>query len=121
MTDEAPTVDLSTLDRLRELQLEHEPSLVAELVGEFLTRAPQRIERMRAALEARDMAALEFESHGLAGSCGVLGVIRMRICCLELEELARRGALAQAPAALDEVIRCLEDARPILTDAAGRG
>ena len=121
MTAEAPTVDLPTLDRLRELQREHEPSLVAELVGEVLSRAPQRIARMQAALEAEDMAALEFESHGLAGSCGVLGVIRMRISCLELEELARRKALAQAPGALDEVIRCLEEARPILNDAARRG
>jgi HPt (histidine-containing phosphotransfer) domain-containing protein len=121
MTDEVPTVDIPTLDRLRALQREHEPSLVAELVGEFLARAPQRIALMRAALEAGDTAALEFESHGLAGSCGVLGVIRMRICCLELEELARRGALALAPAALDQVIRSLEEATPILNDAARRG
>jgi len=121
MTDEAPAVDLATLDQLRALQIEHEPSLVAELVGEFLTRAPERIARMRAALEAGDKGALEFEAHGLAGSCGVLGVVRMRARCRELEELARQGALAQAPAALDEVIRSLDEARPVLTEAARRG
>lgn len=121
MTDEAPVVDLAILDGLRALQIEHEPSLVAELVGHFLARVPERIAKMRAALAAGDGAALEFEAHGLAGSCGVLGVLRLRARCRELEELARQGALAQAPAALDEVIRCLEEASPVLTEAARRG
>jgi HPt (histidine-containing phosphotransfer) domain-containing protein len=121
MTDEAPVVDLSILDGLRALQIEHEPSLVAELVGQFLSRAPERITRMRSALAAGDAAALEFEAHGLVGSCGVLGVLRTRTRCRELEELARQGALARASAALDEVIRCLEEASPVLTEAARRG
>ena len=121
MPDEAPVVDLPTLDRLRALQIEHEPSLVAELVGQFLTHAPERITRMRAALAAGDAAALEFEAHGLAGSCGVLGVTRMRTRCRALEELARQGNLAQAPAALDAVIRSFEEASPVLAEAARRG
>ncbi len=121
MTDEAPVVDPLILDGLRALQIEHEPSLVAELVGQFLSRAPERISRMQAALTAGDAAALEFEAHGLAGSCGVLGVLRLRIRCRELEELARQGALAQARAALEEVIRCLQEASPVLTEAARRG
>lgn len=75
---------------------------------------------MQAALAEGDTKTLEFEAHGLAGSCGVLGVIRMRLQCLELEQLAGRGALAQVPAAIDEVIHCLEEARPVLTEAAGR-
>jgi HPt (histidine-containing phosphotransfer) domain-containing protein len=121
MTDEAPTIDQPTLDRLRALQREDEPSLVAELVQEFLARAPQRIARMRAALEAGDSTTLEFEAHGLAGSCGVLGVIRMRLCCLELETLVRQGSLAKAPTALEQVIRSLEEATPVLHEAARRG
>jgi HPt (histidine-containing phosphotransfer) domain-containing protein len=121
MTDDAPVVDLLILEGLRALQSEHEPSLVAELVGEFLTRAPERITRMRAALAEGDAEALEFEAHRLAGSCGVLGVIRLRLRCRELEELAHQGALAQAAAALDEVGRGLDEASPVLAEAARHG
>lgn len=117
---EAPTVDPLTLEQLRALQSARTPSLVADLVREFFASATARIGRMQAALAAADMKTLEFEAHGLAGSCGVLGVIRMRICCLELEQLASRGASAQVPTAIDEVIHRLEEARPILTEAARR-
>lgn len=109
------------MDQLRALQSSHAPTLVADLVREFFASANARIGRMQAALAAADMKALEFDAHGLAGSCGVLGVIRMRICCLELEQLASQGALAQAPAAMEAVIRSLEEARPVLTEAARRG
>ncbi|KFE67664.1 Hpt domain-containing protein [Hyalangium minutum] len=109
-----------TLDQLRALQSSRTPSLVADLVREFFASATARIGRMQAALAAADLKTLEFEAHGLAGSCGVLGVIRMRICCLELEQLASRGAQEQVPAAIDEVILRLEEARPILTEAARR-
>lgn len=121
MTDEAPVVDLPILEELRALQSEREPTLVADLVDEFLTRAPQRIARMQAALRAGDAAALEFEAHGLAGSCGVLGVLRLRARCRELEQLARQGALAQAAASLEEVHRRLSEASPVLLAAARRG
>jgi len=121
MTDEAPVVDLPIIEGLRALQNEREPALVAELVDEFLSRAPQRIARMQAALTAGDAAALEFEAHGLAGSCGVLGVLRLRIRCRDVEELAKKGELGKASAALDEVNRSLTEARPLLLEAARRG
>jgi HPt (histidine-containing phosphotransfer) domain-containing protein len=120
MTDEAPVVDFPILEGLRALQNEREPALVAELVQEFLARAPQRIAKMQAALTAGDAAALAFEAHGLAGSCGVLGVLRLRIRCRELEELALQGALGKASAALDEVHRGLAEAGPVLLEAARR-
>lgn len=121
MTDEAPVVDLPIIEGLRALQNEREPALVAELVDEFLARAPQRIARMQAALTAGDAAVLEFEAHGLAGSCGVLGVLRLRICCRDVEEFAKKGELEKASAALDEVNRSLVEARPVLLEAARRG
>lgn len=121
MTDEVPVVDLPIIEELRALQSEREPNLVADLVREFLARAPQRIAQMEAALLAGDAAALEFEAHGLAGSCGVLGVFRLRLRCRELEQLAKQGALAQAPAALDEVKRSLAEASPVLLEAARGG
>jgi histidine phosphotransfer protein HptB len=118
MSKEEPVVDLPTLERFRALQLEDEPSIVAELVGEFLARAPQRLARMRNALEAGDGAALAHEAHTLVGSCGVLGMFRLRLHCRELEALAFQGALKEAAAALDEVSRRLDEAIPVLTEAA---
>ncbi len=121
MVNAPPVVDLPTLDRLRELQSEHEPSLVAELVEEFLTRVPQRLARMRAALAAGDAEALELEAHSLVGSCGALGVLRMRVSCQGLEVLAQRRHLAHAATALEEVSRAFDEAQPVLTEAAQRG
>jgi hypothetical protein len=45
----------------------------------------------------------------------------LRIRCRELEELALKGALGQASAALDEVNRSLAEAGPVLLEAARRG
>jgi HPt (histidine-containing phosphotransfer) domain-containing protein len=119
MINAPPVVDLPTLERLRELEIEGEPSLVAELVGEFLTRVPQRLARIRAALEAQDAAALELEAHSLVGSCGALGVMRMRASCQGLEALAHQGNLgASSAAAVEQVARDFEEARPALTQAA---
>lgn len=119
MINAPPVVDLPTLERLRELEIEGEPSLVAELVGEFLTRVPQRLARMRAALEAGDAAALELEAHSLVGSCGALGVLRMRTSCQDLEALAHQGKLGPAAtSAVEQVARDFDEASPALTQAA---
>ncbi|MBN1205842.1 MAG: Hpt domain-containing protein [Myxococcaceae bacterium] len=118
MPDKEPVVDLPTLQRFRALQLADEPSLVAELVSEFLRRAPQRLERMRKALAAGDRGVLALEAHTLVGSCGMLGLFRMRVRCRELEALAYEGAPAEAAATLEEVSRCFEEASPVLTEAA---
>jgi HPt (histidine-containing phosphotransfer) domain-containing protein len=118
MMNAPPVVDLPTLERLRELESEHEPSLVAELVGEFLTRVPQRLARMRAALAAGDAAGLELEAHSLVGSCGALGVLRMRVSCQGLEALAHQGTLGPAAASLEQVARDFDEASPVLSEAA---
>jgi HPt (histidine-containing phosphotransfer) domain-containing protein len=120
MSKEEPVVDLPTLDRFRALQLDDEPSIVGELVGEFLSRAPQRFARMRNALAAQNGEALALEAHTLVGSCGLLGVFRMRLQCRELEALAHQGALEEAATILDEVVRRFDEARPLLVEAAQR-
>jgi HPt (histidine-containing phosphotransfer) domain-containing protein len=118
MLDQEPVVDLPTLERFRALQLAGEPSLVAELVTEFLRRAPLRLERMRKALATGDRAVIALEAHTLVGSCGMLGAFRMRVRCRELEALALEGAPAATAAAIEEVSRCFEEASPVLSEAA---
>jgi HPt (histidine-containing phosphotransfer) domain-containing protein len=121
MPDKEPVVDMSTLKRFQALQLAGEPSLVAELVGEFLLRAPQRLARMRTALETGDLPVLAHEAHTLVGSCGMLGAFRMRVRCRELETLAQKGASGDVAAALAEVIRSFDEASPVLAEAARHG
>src|SRR5688572_12281138 len=81
MHEAAPILDSRTLGKLRALQVEGDPDLVAELAGDFLARTPQRLERMRASLAAGNASALDFEAHTLAGSSGALGLMRLHGHC----------------------------------------
>jgi HPt (histidine-containing phosphotransfer) domain-containing protein len=111
MHSAAPILDRAVLGRLRALQTEEDPNLVAELVGDFLTKAPQRLERMRTQLAAGDARGLDFEVHGLVGSSGALGLMRLYGHAQALELLARGGTLEGAEALLTEVERAFEEAR----------
>ncbi len=48
-----------------------------ELVDLYMTDLKERMERMRVALEARDMNALHREAHDLKGTSGSLGLTRL--------------------------------------------
>ena len=65
MNQAGPVLDVHVLRRLRSLQAEGEPDIVAELVGEFLEVAPGRLERMREQLTAGDAHGLEFTNEEL--------------------------------------------------------
>lgn len=114
MNAATPVLDVQVLHRLRALQAEGEPDIVAELVGDFLEAAPPRLERMRAQLAAGDVQGLEFAVHGLVGNSGALGLMRLHGHAKALEELARTGSLTGAAPLLAEVERALEEARAAL-------
>lgn len=83
------TVDPAALAKLRAVQMEGEPDLVALVVGEFLRLVPGRLERLRQAAAKGDVHALEQEAHALKGSCGMLGAGTMRSLAEQLEALGR--------------------------------
>jgi HPt (histidine-containing phosphotransfer) domain-containing protein len=110
----APILDRDVLGRLRALQTQDDPHLVSELVDDFLAKAPQRLARMREQLAAGDARALDFEVHGLVGSSGALGLMRLHGHAQALELLARGGTLEGAEGLLAEVEQAFTEARTAL-------
>jgi PAS domain S-box-containing protein len=81
-------LDLTVLEKMRELPGRHGPSLLPELVALFLQEAPLRLEECARFAAARDAAGLARTAHLLAGSCASVGATAMRAAALGLEQAA---------------------------------
>lgn len=90
----APALDPAVLDSLRELTPPGEPDLLAEVLQLFVTDAPARIERLRAAGQARDAEGVQRAAHSLKGSAGNIGANQLMAVCGRLDELGRSGDLS---------------------------
>src|SRR5262245_52752803 len=99
-----PVLDPETWAGLESLEAAGAPGFLRELVSEFLARAPERLQRVRAAAASGDAPALEREAHAFKGSCGSLGASAMAISCGQLETMGRGGSCRGH----DEVIAGLE-------------
>ncbi|WP_257461839.1 Hpt domain-containing protein [Archangium lipolyticum] len=119
MEQSAPVFDAKQLDKLRVLEDEKDPHVVVDLARGFLSRSPERMDQMRKLLAAGDAARLANESHGMASSSGMFGMMRVRQLCKALENLVREQGLAGAGEMLDEVEREFTRARPLLVAELG--
>jgi two-component system, sensor histidine kinase and response regulator len=91
------SIDRSVLAGLRELRVEGESDIVAELAELFLKDVPVRLTELREATEIGDGRLVERVAHVLKGSSATVGAIKMEVICAELEEMGRSGDLTAAP------------------------
>jgi PAS domain S-box-containing protein len=75
----------------------------AAIADAFAARLPERILRMRAALDAGDLVALAEDAHWLKGSAGTVGFDVFTVPATRLESAARAGDRAAADGALARV------------------
>jgi HPt (histidine-containing phosphotransfer) domain-containing protein len=116
---EAP-VDREVLARLRGLQGEDEPDIVAELAGMFLQDARSRLEAVGEALQRGDAPAVRRVAHTLKGGCGSMGAKRMFGLCAQLEEAGASGELSQGSELLGRIREELERvARALEAEVSG--
>lgn len=101
--ESAGVVDGKAMDRLRELQQEGEPDIVAEMIGIYLNDTPVLLKSAREALAANDAKTLRRAAHSLKSTSANVGATRLSALCWELEESARLGDLQNAPAAVTEI------------------
>ncbi|MEJ7653121.1 MAG: response regulator, partial [Chloroflexia bacterium] len=94
----AGVLDSSAITALRELQVEGEPDLLAELVEMYIHDAEQRIEVLRHAISSGDAHTVERCAHSLMGSSVNLGVREVASIC---EQLQAAGAAIKLDAATD--------------------
>jgi HPt (histidine-containing phosphotransfer) domain-containing protein len=97
------SVDREVLARLRRLQDEDEPDIVAELTGVFLKDARSRLEAVEVALQKGDAPAVERVAHALKGGSGSMGARGMSGLCAQLEDVGASGDLSQAPDLLGRI------------------
>jgi HPt (histidine-containing phosphotransfer) domain-containing protein len=97
------SVDQEVLERLRRLQGEDDPDIVAELTGMFLKDARSRLEAVEEALQKGDAPALERAAHELKGGSGTMGARGMSGLCAQLEDVGASGDLSPAPELLGRI------------------
>jgi signal transduction histidine kinase/CheY-like chemotaxis protein/HPt (histidine-containing phosphotransfer) domain-containing protein len=90
--------------------------IIQELVEEFLSKYPIRIEKIRAAFEADDASGLEFEVHSLKSVSGFFQALEVCRIAEEMEALAVEGRLAEARPLLSELEQEFESLKAVLSD-----
>ena len=113
-------LDAAALDSLRGLQVEGEPDILGELVGAFLGDSSAKLDELRAAVSRGDASAVEWAARELRSSCNDVGARRTARAAEDLEEAARLGDLAGAPAKLSRLEEELSRAQAALEAEIGR-
>jgi two-component system, sensor histidine kinase and response regulator len=97
------SVDREVLARLRRLQGEDDPDILAELTGMFLEDARSRLEAVEVALQKGDAPAVERAAHALKGGSGSMGAKGMSGLCAQLEDVGASVDLSRAPELLGRI------------------
>jgi HPt (histidine-containing phosphotransfer) domain-containing protein len=84
---------------------------VQGLIDQFVADAPGLLSAARAGLEAGDADVVRRAAHTLKSNAATFGARRLAECSRELEEDAKKNALAEAPARVDAMARELERVR----------
>lgn len=94
--------------------------LVRRLVSSFLTRSPERLDRLAGALERGDAPAAAEEAHRLRGSAANLGAEALAARCAVVDQAARAGQLDLAADRLPEVRQAYAAVEPVLRALVAR-
>jgi HPt (histidine-containing phosphotransfer) domain-containing protein len=93
-----PATDSSALERLRRFGGD---KLLREMIGIFLTNAPERLSTARSAVASDEAEVVERALHSLKSSSAQLGALRMQVLCERGEKLARGASLPDIDPLLD--------------------
>jgi PAS domain S-box-containing protein len=85
------TLDAATIAGLWELEAEGPPGVFDELVGLFFDNAAAYLSAIETAIAQGDAEALFQAGHGLKGSAGTMGALRLETLGAHLEALGSRG------------------------------
>ena len=92
----SPAVDPEIIEQLRFLEDEDQPNVVTELLTLFIEHAPPKLQALRDAAAAGDLAALKRAAHSLKGSSANVGARGMQQICEQLEHEVTADALTDA-------------------------
>jgi HPt (histidine-containing phosphotransfer) domain-containing protein len=112
-------LDLSRLEKLRDLQKATGRDLLTQVIDIYRNDTPQRLDRLRRALDEGDAAEAELLAHSIKGSSANVGapIVVQLAAEIELEVAAGTladtdGKLARLASEIDRACRALEGLRP---------
>src|SRR5918994_1634761 len=82
-------LDPAVVDSLRRLTPPGEPDVLAEILTVFLAEVPRRLDRLKAAWRAGDVAEVQRAAHSLKGSSGNIGADALYAVCRQIDERAK--------------------------------
>jgi len=91
----ATVLDQRALDELRLLDEPGMPSLMKDLVRDYVAQTPQAIAEMKALAQGGDLASLAQKAHKLNGSSVTFGARAVADVCARIETLAKAGQLSE--------------------------
>ncbi len=97
-----PHEPLVDMDRLNEFSGGSTTSLI-EITDLYLTQTTEQLDRLNAALQINDAAAVARLAHSSAGASGVCGILVMEPAFRRLEQMGREGRLDGALALLESL------------------
>jgi HPt (histidine-containing phosphotransfer) domain-containing protein len=95
-----PATDDAALDRLRRFG---GGKLLNEMIGLFVSTAPERIQAARAGVDTGNVAGAELALHSLKSSSAQLGAMQMQRLSERGEQLARSGTLEGIDSIVDDL------------------
>ena len=91
-----PVLDPRRLEHLRMIQDDNQPTLVRELIDQFIADAGEHIRRLGEAHAAGDARSLHALAHRFLSTTQNIGAQRLATLCADLERAARHGELSAA-------------------------
>ncbi|MBI3209481.1 MAG: Hpt domain-containing protein [Candidatus Solibacter usitatus] len=95
--------------------------LLQEMAQIFLEECPVQMEAVREAVRNRDAKALERSAHSLKGSVGNFGAAQTQETAYRLEMMGRKGNIADAENALQNLEQALTLLQPEMENLALNG
>jgi PAS domain S-box-containing protein len=95
-TNGEPVLDHARLEHLRAIQDDNQPTLVRELIDQFIIESADHVQRLGDAYAAGDARGLRALAHRFLSATQNIGAQRLAAVCAEVESAARRNELAAA-------------------------
>jgi signal transduction histidine kinase/DNA-binding response OmpR family regulator/HPt (histidine-containing phosphotransfer) domain-containing protein len=113
-TDADGPIDHTALNAIRALESPRRPSLLADLIRNYLEHSEELLEDLRDAIDEEDADAVREAAHSLKSSSGNVGARELTGACREIEAMGRAGDLSQVKAAFDRLSEAYAQARAAL-------
>ena len=94
--------------------------LLSELIEMYLVQSKQDLGEIEAAISSKDAKRLEFVAHSLKGASATIAAERVREQAYRMEKIGASGALAEAPALLQQLKESINITNELVSKALAK-